>query len=392
MPITAEFRDNPRSSAAAFGRIFYGLDNRIMFSQVLVDDINTLGKCYQKNDPTSSELSDILATDGGDIQLQNAGRIFKIEEFLNGVVAFADNGVFYVYGPQAGFNATDYSVQKVTEFTLFSPRGSQRVGDAIFYVSESGIFVLQPNQFGELKAENITEASINTYFEEFLVTDIITGYNPSDKQIHFISPSTKKGLIYDLRVNAWYPQQYSGTNHTVDSIVRERSNLYFLNNDSVNDVHNFATLTDRTFNDFGESYDSFILSQPETLGGFSTKQTAVNLKIVMEKTETEITSVDGSGEYVFDYPSACLFKALWDFETEASPKTTKRTVNLYRLNKKRIVPTSFPWTYDTGETTVENRINIRGTGKAVQYKFSSEPNKDLRIFGYAVEYGSNTRQ
>jgi hypothetical protein len=173
--------------------------------------------------------------------------------------------------------------------------------------------------------------------------------------------------------------------------VRKDQQLYFVSQDTSNDNHNFATLSDTTFNDFGEAYESFLLSQPESLGEFTKKQTAINLKALFEKTETVVEGVT-NGEYVFDKPSACYFKALWDFESENSPKTTQRTVNLYKLNTRRILPDSFPWDYNTGETQVENRINIRGTGKAVQYKFSSEDNKDLRLLGYSVEYGSNTRQ
>ena len=397
MSISPEYRQNPYTSAAAFGRVFYGFDNRIMFSQVLIDDQNTLGRCYQKNDPTSPDISDLLATDGGDIQLQNAGRVYKIEEFLNGIIAFCDKGVFYVYGPQAGFSATEYSIQKVTEFSLYATPSSVRVGSALFYVSLSGIYVLQPNDFGELKAVNITESTINTFFETFVRRDISAGYNLVSKQIFFVSRSTKKALIYDTRMQAWYPYQYAGEDFEISSLIRKRNKLLFVNSNTTTGVHNFATQSSRTFTDFGESYESFLLSQPETLGDFTKKQTAINMKALFEKTEETITGYE-DGAYVFDYPSSCTFQAYWDFDKSNAYRKWSREVvlykphELYKPEQRGFVPDSFPYVFDTGESVIEKRINIRGTGKAVQMRFSSDDGKDMRLLGYSVEWAQNSRQ
>jgi len=392
MALTNEYRDYPTTSTAAFGRIFYGQENRILFSQVLVDDINTLGRCYQKNDPTSSELSDILATDGGEVLLQNSGRVLRIVEYEQGVVAFCDRGVWYIYGPQSGFNATEYSVQKVTEFTLYSVQGIQKLGEALFYVAEDGIFVLQSNEFGQLKAQNLTQSAIDTYYRDFVARDIFCEYIPEDKQVVFTSKNQGKVLVYDTRAQGWYPQQIAEGDNKLVGSVRKDLQVYFISSDTANDTHNFSTFTASDFTDFGVAYQSFLLSQPESLENFSNKQTAINLKALFAKTETQITGVDESGNYEFDNPSACYFKALWDFESENSPKTTKRTVNLYKLNTRRILPDAFPWDYNTGEQTVSNRINIRGTGKAVQFKFSSEANKDLQLLGYSLEWAQSGRQ
>lgn len=392
MAIPAEFRPNPATSAAAFGRMFFGLDNRIMFSQVLIDDLNTLGRCYQKNDPTSPEISDLLATDGGDIQLQNAGKVLRLEEFLNGVIAFCEKGVFYVYGPQSGFNATEYTIQKVTEFSLFSVEGVQRIGDALMYIAQNGIFVLQPNEFGELKAVNITEQTINTYYQQFVRADVFAGYDIEQKQVFFVSRTTKKGLVYDTRVQGWFPYQYSGSQDVlITALVRKRARLLFVNQDKDAGTRNFATQTSRDFTDFGVSYNSFVLSHPESLGEFTRKQTAVNMRVLMEKTETNITGYT-AGKYVYDYPSSCTFEAYWDFDSSNAYKKHTSPVQLYKPEQRGFIPTSFPAVFDTGESVIEQRINIRGTGKAVQFKFSSEPEKDLRLLGFAVEWAQGSRQ
>ena len=392
MAITAEFRPNPATSTAAFGRMFYGLDNRIMFSQVLIDDLNTLGRCYQKNDPTSPDISDLLATDGGDIQLQNAGAILKLEEFLNGIIAFCEKGVFYVYGPQSGFNATEYTIQKVTEFSLYAVEGTQRIGDALMYVAQNGVFVLQPNEFGQLKAVNITEQTINTYYQEFVRSDIFAGYDIEQKQVFFVSRSTKKGLVYDTRVQGWFPYQYTGPEDLLlSALVRKRARLLFVNQNTATATRNFATQSSRAFTDFGTSYDSYLLSQPESLGEFTRKQTAVNMRVLMEKTETNVTGYS-AGKYVYDYPSSCTFEAYWDFDSSNAYKKHTSPVQLYKPEQRGFVPTSFPASFDTGESVIEQRINIRGTGKAVQFKFSSDAGKDLRLLGFGVEWAQGSRQ
>ena len=398
MAITAEFRPNPATSTAAFGRMFYGLDNRIMFSQVLIDDLNTLGRCYQKNDPTSPDISDLLATDGGDIQLQNAGAILKLEEFLNGIIAFCEKGVFYVYGPQSGFNATEYTIQKVTEFSLYAVEGTQRIGDALMYVAQNGVFVLQPNEFGQLKAVNITEQTINTYYQEFVRSDIFAGYDIEQKQVFFVSRSTKKGLVYDTRVQGWFPYQYTGPEDLLlSALVRKRARLLFVNQNTATATRNFATQSSRAFTDFGVSYESYLLSQPETLGDFTKRQTAINMKALFEKTEETITGYE-NGAYVFDYPSSCTFQAYWDFDkSNAYRKWTREVVlykphELYKPEQRGFIPDSFPYVFDTGESVIEKRINIRGTGKAVQFKFSSDAGKDLRLLGFGVEWAQGSRQ
>jgi hypothetical protein len=362
-----------------------------MFSQVLIDDINVLGKCYQKNDPTSPDISDLLATDGGEINLQNAGRVYRIVEFLNGVIAFCDKGVFYIYGPQAGFSAVEYSVQKVTDFSLYSNLGFCRVGDSLFYVSLSGIFALQPNEFGELKAVNITESTINTFYESFVARDISSEFNLVTKQIFFVSKTTKKGLVYDTRAQAWYPQQFSGTDIEISGMVRKRNRLLFVNNNTTTNNHNFATMTSRTFTDFGVNYTSYLLSQPESLGEFTKKQTAINMKFLFKKTEQNITGYS-AGKYVYDFPSSCTFKAYWDFDNTNAFKKVTSEVQLYKPEQRGFIPTSFPFAFDTGESVIEKRINVRGTGKAVQFEFSSEAGKDMQLLGYGVEWAQGTRQ
>ena len=224
-----------------------------------------------------------------------------------------------------------------------------------------------------------------------MARDISSEFNLVTKQIFFVSKTTKKGLVYDTRAQAWYPQQFSGTDIEISGMVRKRNRLLFVNNNTTTNNHNFATMTSRTFTDFGVNYTSYLLSQPESLGEFTKKQTAINMKFLFKKTEQNITGYS-AGKYVYDFPSSCTFKAYWDFDNTNAFKKVTSEVQLYKPEQRGFIPTSFPFAFDTGESVIEKRINVRGTGKAVQFEFSSEAGKDMQLLGYGVEWAQGTRQ
>ena len=120
------------------------------------------------------------------------------------------------------------------------------------------------------------------------------------------------------------------------------------------------------------------------------------------KTETTITGVDSEGEYILDNPSSCLFQARWDFDSSnAFNKWVGRTTNesgtgkkmeLYKPFQRGFIPTSIPWTFDTGESVINKKIKVRGNGKAVQYRFEAQPEKDMQLLGYSTNFTMRAKQ
>jgi len=55
----------------------YSWSENIYFSQI-VETTDQFGRCYQTNDPTSEDLFDLLPTDGGVIQIQGSGSVYKL--------------------------------------------------------------------------------------------------------------------------------------------------------------------------------------------------------------------------------------------------------------------------------------------------------------------------
>lgn len=396
MAITSEFRPYPTTTTTAFGRFFAGIDNRILFSQILVDDVNTLGRCYQKNDPTSPEISDLLATDGGEIPLQNSGNIIKTVEFQRGVIAFCEQGVWYISGPESGFTADAYDVFKITEDTLYAYNSITNVGDVILYAAEEGIMSLQPNEFGTLKATNLTETVINEYYNEFITDGVGCVYEPINKQVWYYNGANDKALIQDLRTNAFYPQKFELTaNQSIKSAYRIPNDEYvkFVYEDISTNQFGVLELKDETFEDLGTSFSSYIVTAEESLGQFTHKKNTPSVYVLMNKTEQNITGFDGTN-YTYDYPSACTFSAEFDYTTSSNANAYTPTRQIYNVNRRLFTPAApgYPVPLDDGRSIVDYRDIVRGSGRSVRFKFQSEDNKDMQILGYSVEYSMRGRQ
>lgn len=398
MAVENSFRGHPYTISTAYGRIFYGADNRIYFSQLFIDDLNSLGRCYQRNDPTSIEISDLLANDGGEILLQNSGRVQTIVEFQLGIIVFAEKGVWYIYGPDSGFSAESYAVEKVTDYKLLAPKGVQRYGDVLFYCAEEGLIALQANEFGRPQAQNISETTINKVWEDFVSSNITMALDRKNKQLHIVTRNNSDNdseynvLIFDIRTQAWYPQNINkGARATiaVDTPIYEEVTYAF----SGLDVGGLARYTDTTFEDFGNSFESVLESAEETLGQFTKKKNVPNIYLMFKKTEENITSFNGT-VFEYDNPSACNFSVMFDYAKTATGILSSQERQVYKVNRRGYLPptSTLPAPLDDNRTVVEYRDMIRGSGKSVKFRFRSEPNKDMQVLGYSVEFSMRGRQ
>lgn len=151
------------------GRAFYaGATSNVVNSWVLYSQISEsyakLGDCFQKNDPTAEVISDLVDDDGGVIVLQNSGQVHAIKAVGNAVLVFAANGVWSIYGGDAGFKATSYIVDKVTDVGCISPLSVIVVENSAFYWSDEGIYNVTVDSTGLSKAANITNQKIKTLY------------------------------------------------------------------------------------------------------------------------------------------------------------------------------------------------------------------------------------
>lgn len=388
---------NPVAVASAFGRVFWAVDSIVMYSQVL-QGVNDVGRCYQNNDPTSSEIPDLLDTDGGVVELEDSRNIKAIQPFRSGILVFAGNGVWYISNPDGGFKATAFNVEKISERSLESKQSIVEAEGAVFFISNNGIMQVVANEFNKLEIRDITEDTIQSHFLQKIAGRRFKGvYSEGDKQIIWWSPnSPSDGLIYDLRLQAFYPQRSDAEDWRIAATFSIVNAVYFIgaNETDTRCLYHFTVLKDKQFQDFAVPQEAYLISGFETLGKFANKKSITQAKAIFRKTETQVLGYS-NGTYTYDNPSSCLFQARWDFDkTDAGGRFSGDTgvtgkgkeMQLYKPLQRGFIPESFPAQFDTGERLITKKFNIRGNGDAVQFVFKAEPEKDLQLLGYSVNY------
>jgi hypothetical protein len=161
----------------------------IFFSQVLTNN-EKIGRCYQEADPTSNEISDLVATDGGTIPIPDANSIRAITALGNSLLVFAENGVWEISGGDSGFSATNYQLRKITNAGVLSPKSVVIVESSLLYWSTSGIYVVSPDEIsGYLTATNITQSTIQTLYDNIKNTTkehVVGIYEKSSKIVRWL--------------------------------------------------------------------------------------------------------------------------------------------------------------------------------------------------------------
>jgi hypothetical protein len=214
----------------------------IYFSQSVTQQIQgagtaQYGQCYQTNDPTSNVEFDLLPTDGGVIVIEGSGTVYKLFPVTNGILAFAANGIWFITGGTGlGFQANDYSVNKISNVRSISGSSFVNVlGYPVFW-NEEGIWTVTPNQqavpygHGGLVTENLCLGTILTYFNS--IPTISKSYAKGDfDPINFtiqwvFRSSIESGIsnryIYDsaLALNtinhAFYPYSFSNSESNIN--------------------------------------------------------------------------------------------------------------------------------------------------------------------------------
>ena len=388
---------NPVACASAFGRFFYAVGSTVYFSQVLQSS-NDAGRCYQQNDPTSSEIPDLLDTDGGVIELEDSRRIKAITPFRSGILVFAGNGVWFIFNPDGGFKATAYNVDKITERGLDSVKSIVTSQTDVYYFSSNGIVRIAISDLNNPTAIDITENSIRSHFLEFYAGQEAQGiYDAGKHQCNWWLPAKAgRGLIYDVQLEAFYPQKQANTDYNIISPFTIVNAAYYPSTlESESSLsYSFASPKSKDFKDFGTDQSAYLITGYETLGKFANKKSASQAKVFFRKTETSITGYT-DGSYTFDAPSSCLFQSRWDFDnTNAYSKFVGKNstggkgkkMQLYKPMQRGFTPDAYPYTFDTGESLISQKFTIRGNGDAVQFMFEAEAEKDMQLLGYSVNY------
>lgn len=443
-----ETEDSRFKTVAAYsGRVFYaGLESarnsgRILFSHLL-DDISEVGDCYQKNDPTSEEIPDLLDTDGGVINIPDAANIQKLAVVGPTLLVFAENGVWSISGIDNVFSPTGYAVKKITSVGINNVKTYADMDGAPVWWSKTGIHVLIPDQVsGELREQNLSISTIQSHFDSIdgnARQQCEATFDKINKRVSWFFPSNgestlnKKNevLTLDIVTQSFYPWTVADETGTTDYImsgvffeafgselvdftVTNNSGTTVTKNDNTTEltvqrvsqiasaataigllVYNsgtgkmsMATFTGTGFLDWGSAgYISFAEAGYDFLGDLILKKTAPYILTYLRPTE-EGWSDNGDGTYDVIRDSSCKVSTFWDFRKTASSTAQEA----YRRKFVPVVDVGDLTNFDYPDNIVVTRLKCRGTGRNMRIRFESSQGKDFVLLGFGVLTGVNRR-
>ena len=109
-----------------------------------------------------------------------------MERLGPGIIAFAENGIWYIGGPDSGWKPTSFSVDRVSEGGIISPDSVILVENQCYYWSSNGVHRLALNELNVPTEQTLTDTSIKTFFENIsneAKRDVSANYDSVNKQI-----------------------------------------------------------------------------------------------------------------------------------------------------------------------------------------------------------------
>lgn len=419
--------EQPRSVSFFSGRVWYVAGSSVYFSQIL-DSKFKAGKCYQEADPTSEDISDLVDSDGGVIQIPEMVAGCKLVPAGVGILVFGQNGLWFISGGQTGFTATTISIQKIYNLGTTNPFSVVETKDGVLWISDVGIQMMNVggdstgSAFG---TETISEMTINDFFVNNMpqanrqyikgifdkaTSTVIWLFNDSTTANPWIYDRI---LHFDMKLKAFYPFSVSDNsarprivsvfntpelarvNHPYQTSIKDQYVKYaFLVPNGTQYDMAFGFFRDYTYADFktfngtGFDYLSYLESGYELMDDAMRKKGANYLFCYFRRTEKNFINV--SDDLVADYPSSCLFQAKWDWADRSHSGRWSSKFEAYRyLQMPFNTTTDLEIQY--GFPVIVTRNKVRGNGRALQFRFESNGiGKDFDLLGWAVPYYGNT--
>lgn len=393
----------PRTGTWFQGRVWYtGVDasspasgiapyttwtENIYFSQI-VQSTADFGKCYQLNDLTSETLFDLLPTDGGVIQIQGIGSIYKLFPIQNGLLVFGATGIKFITGSQGiGFSATDYTVNDVADIQSISGTSFVNVNGYPYFWNEDGIYTVQPKQGGGLSVDSVSVGVIGSLYADIPTTSRVYArgtYNPIEFVIQWAYRNEQETdvtsrysfdriLNYNTYSKAFYPYSVDDTNVKISGI--NYINTPGLSNAIEPGISYLTTFgTSVTLSD--EHDDTYVDWASATPASFE------SYLITGYK-------LHGQGQrrfqlgYLYTYSrndvsSSYKIQGLWDYAVSGDSG---------RWSTAQIINNSSP-----NFGMIVRRHKIRGQGLVLQLKIKSAEGMPFDIMGWSAQENVNTGQ
>jgi hypothetical protein len=161
----------------------------------------------------------------------------------------------------------------------------------------------------------------------------------------------------------------------------------------------FALFSNKSFTDWetydtienggtGIDYDSYLLTGFDLQGDMMRQKQAPYIITHCKRTENQYV-YDDDNNLVFDYPSGLYLQARWDWSDHGNSGKWSSTQQVYR-QRRHYIPDEDNLDYEPGNLLVTAKSRIRGKGRALQLKFSSESGKDFNLLGWGIVYTGNS--
>lgn len=443
------------------GRVFYAgfsgeilgsdsnsprMSSYVLFSQ-LVEDPSDINVCYQDGDPTSKDTPDLLDTDGGFIRIEGAYGIIRMINVGNALAVLATNGVWLIQGgSDYGFKATNYVVTKVTTHGCDSPGSVVVIDNTFMYWSDNGIYNVAPNQYGDYVADNISQKTVQKFYDaiEGLDRKSCQGvYDTYEKKVRWTysnrvdSSQNTKELILDTTIGAFYPADIKATSTAriprvlagivvpafklsqVASAVTVNASTVTVNGETVSITdeviqsspreviyvaitqysptvnYTFASYRDKDHYDwktwsggYGVDAESYLITGYQSGGDYQRYKQVPYLSMYFRKTEDGF-ALDSSGDTMPINQSSCLVQAQWDWADNVNSGQWGRQFQAYRF-KRHYLPQDTNDSFDNGYSVVTTRSKLRGKGKVLSLYIKSEPGKHMNLLGWSMLMGINS--
>lgn len=435
-----------RCAESFSGRVFYaGIDSAenagtILFSKV-VETVDDLGICHQQNDPTAEYLSDLYATDGGELRIPDAVKIQRLYAYQNSLFVFAENGVWQISGVDGVFRATEFSVNRVTRVGILQPQTFVEAEGVPFWWSRFGIHTLTTDPVsGQGTEQNLTIPTVQTFWDAIdadAKLKVTAVYDAINKRIYWgypdkdetVASKLNNFLILDVPLQAFYPWKisdqtsntdcvvglafYSGygasevaldvtSNNGADDVVTSNGNdvvstqisntntgdaaIVLICREGSNNKITFGAFTAIDFLDWtNTNYSSFAETGYDFIGDLVTKKNAPYIVTYCRVTETGFTGNENDG-YEAIRPSGLKVSAAWDFS-----ESFGTSQQVYRLKFPVFPNNSNLSDFNYPDDVITSRVKIRGHGRSMRIKYESEQGKDFLLLGWGMVQGRNPR-
>lgn len=426
-PVTSGGK-RPSVSAFFSGRVFYagvpypGFNNKLYYSQI-IESSDQYGRCYQRNDPTSEISFDVLRSDGGVIDIQDAGTVVMLWSLQTSLLVFATNGVWSITGSEGtGFAATDYSVSKISSINSISRSSFVDVDGFPCWWNNAGIYLASLSDLNNVQIQNLTDASIKTYYDAIPPSSKLQAkgdYNPVTKVARWLfrndaatttntSTEYQEILNLDFLKGAFYPWTIPTSStlkiHDIFVVVSEGgaietnqvidSALDTVVDSSINNVV-VTTLSD----DIVKPQFKYLVSYPDGSNSYNFTFMENNDTSYLDYVDFSITGVDYSSYFLAGYKvhgqtqnffqpnyvfvfleqetdASCLMQGVFDW-------TTSTISNKWSSQQQVYNPSS------VNRSINFRRLKVRGKGRALQLRFESESGKPFTIIGWSLKETGN---